>query len=419
MRSPLFVIVVLLACGHPAVVAPTPPVAPTTAPRKTSVPPTDPCAPELGPATTVLRAFRTELLAAATKDALGFQQSVPDRMAAFREKNRTVLAAHAAWSFKRLPKLALPGLDTLPDDPRVTADVAARMRGILAADQDKEGFSFQSFMGLLAADPIRAFAGIRGAVQSAVGSLGDLGRMRENMLEGLAPPRIVRLNDDGDHPVLAMARRADIFVVAFDHDAAEGAFLPKQIRWVRRDPPSEPSHDIKTAEDAFQSFAMAVEGSSPEDGLTAANLSARTLTQVGDLGKRWLDPHSSLLREHGACLCKQLPTVPMPDLADWKEEEGRWNLVLQTSMFPRLRWDPLQAFLFLRTTIDSRTMSVGDYGARALVDSLVQPTVFRGTDDLNDPVLFLVEGDTYLVVVFSSSPDRGYFPTQVRYFRRK
>ena len=416
MRPQLFVVAFLLACGHPAAVSPTRTEVP--APAKMPDPTLDPCAPETGPAMNALRAFRVELRLAEAKDSRAFQSSFQDRVAAFHGKNRTVLAEQAVWALKRMPKLALPDLDTMPDDPRMTEEVTARMRTILAVDQEKDGVSLQSFMGLLSVDPIRAFAGIRAIVLSAAGSPGDPDRMRENILEGLAPPRIVRLNDDVDHPVLAMPKRSDIFVVWFDRDARQGNFMPKRIRWVRRDPPLTPSNAIKTAEEAFLSFATAVEASQPEKGGTGADLSTRILAQVGELGKQWLDPHAPLLREHGICQCKKLPPSALPDFSDWKEEEGRWNLVFQTSMFPRLRWDPLQAFMFLRATVDSRTMSVGDYGGLAMVDSLVPPTVFRATDDLTDPVLFLVEGDTALVVVFSSSPDRGYFPTQVRYFRR-
>ena len=216
-----------------------------------------------------------------------------------------------------------------------------------------------------------------------------------------------------------MPKRADIFVVWFDHDDSKCIFVPKRIRWVRRDPPAEPNHDVKTAEEVFRSFATAVEASQPEEGDTTANLSMRLLAKVGEVAKHWLDPHAPLLRDHGTCSCKKLPKASMPDLTDWKEEEGKWNLVLMTSMFPRLRWDPKQAFLFVRTSIDSRTMKVGDYSGLALVDSLAPPRVCRATDDLNDPVLFLAEGDTYLVVSFSFSPERGYFPKKARYYRRK
>jgi len=419
MRSPLLVVAFLLACRHPVAVGPTktpspgatPPAAPAPAPSP------DPCAPVEGPATPALRAFRAELLASAAADPKAFQASLPDRVKGFRARHGTLLSAHAAWAFHRLPELALPDLESMADDPRVTPEVVAGMKQVLGEDSDG-GNAFRSILGLLSADPAHAFAGIRGIVLSAVGAPGDPRRLRENILEGLAPAPLVRLNEDPEHPVLAMPKRADIFVVWFDHDLANGLFVPKRIRWVRRDPPLEPSNAIQTAGQAFQSFSAALEMKPGQPDDSAANLSTRLLTQAGEEAKAWLDPHASLLRAHAICLCKQLPLAVMPDLASWREEEGVWNLGLMTSTFPRLRWDARQAFLFLRTSVDSRTMKVGDYSGLALVDSLVPPTIYRASGDCKEPTLFLLEGDRALLVPFSSSPERGYFPTQVRSLRR-
>jgi hypothetical protein len=394
--------------------------APTPAPTSAATRVPDACLPVRGPASEILRGLREELLAAVAKDAQEFQQSVQSRVSAFQDKHGTVLAEHATWSLRQMPKVTLPGLEAMPDDPRVAGEVAAQIRRILADEKDQDGLSFQSFMGLLSADPIRAFAGIRGFVMGAWGAPGDLKRMREDILEGFAPPRIVRVNDDVDHPVLAMPKRADIFVVWFDRDDRKGAFVPKRIRWVRRDPPAEPSLNIQTAEDALLAFAHAVESSQPEAeaGDTAANLSMRLLTQVNGLAETWLVPYAALLRRHGACVCNKLPQGPVPDLAGWKETEGMEKMSGLTPLFPRLRWDPVQSFLFLRTAILSRTLSVGDYAGVSLVDGLVPPDIARMGDDPDHPALFLVEGETALVVEFSSTPDRGYFPTSVRYLRR-
>jgi hypothetical protein len=425
MRRVFLAVSFLLACGHPAAVKPVVPgplaaplPEPPPIPEAAPVPAPESCVAEAGPAAKALREFRAELLAAAAKDSRAFQASVQTRVTAFREKNRTVLAEQATWALRRLPHLALPELEIMPDDRRLTTEVAERIRGVLAGESDQDGLSFQSFMGLLSADPIRAFAGIRGFVLGPLGSPGNLVWMRENMLEGLAPPRIVRVNDDLERPVLAMPKRADLFVVWFAKDDQQGAFVPKRIRWVGRNPPAEPSQVIKTADDAFLSFATAVEASPPQEGDTLANLSMRALALVGELGKQWLDPYAPLLRDHGLCACRKLPQAPLPDLTSWKEEQPTRNLVGLTALFPRLRWDPLQAFLFLRTTLDARTMAVGDYSGLAVVDGLVPPTIARANDDPAAPVLFLVEGDTALVVAFSSTPERGYFPTEVRYLRR-
>lgn len=423
MRRPelLVVIPLVLACGHPAALtstnAPTPMPAPKAAPPASVAPAPDPCTPEHGPATQELLAFRAELLAAAAADQQALQQSVQERVAAFHRQNRTLLLARADWSLRRLPTLSMPNLEELPDDPRVSADVVERIRSIVMPPADPAGNPLQAYLGLVATDPLRAFAAIRGAVLSAAGGLTSLERAYENVLEGLAPPRIVRLNDDLLHPVLALPKRGGLFVVWFDRDEARGIFATKKIRWVRRETTTT-APAIATAEDALAAFANAVDALEPEEGDTTANISARALERVTVLAKQWLEPHAELLRERGACECKKIPRATLPDLSDWKEEDNLSSLLRLPARFPRLRWDALQAFLFLRTTIDARTMAVGDYSGLALIDGLVAPPVSRANDDAKEPTLFLVEGGTAVVVDFSSTPTRGFFPTNIRHFRK-
>jgi hypothetical protein len=367
-----------------------------------------------------LQTLRTQLLDLVEKASPTLQEAIQARVSAFRIRNKAVLAKHAAWSFLRLPKATVPDLDTLPDDLRVTSAVASRIQEIVDTEKGSDGPLFQVVLGLLSDDPIRAFAGIRGLVLFAAGSPGDLDRVREDILEGLAPPLLTRVNDDTDHPILAMQKRADVFVVWLDRDDGRGAFLPRRIRWVRRIPPAAPAPTIKTADDALQSFAIAVEENlaAPGEGDTVANLSMRLLAKVQGLGEKWLAPHASLLLENAACEGAKVPRRPLPDFTGWKEAEGVWKTAGMTPLFPRLRWSPLQAFLFLRTTVASRSMAAGDYAALSMVDSLAPPTIARANDERENPVLFLVEGDTALVVAFSSATDRGFFPTDVRFLRR-
>ncbi len=422
MRRPelLLAVLLILACGHPAAVtgpSTSTPAAKTALPAETPPAP-DPCAPEIGPATQALQTFRAELLTAAAADPQSFQQSVQDRVATFQQTNRTLLLAHAEWSLRRLPTLSVPDLDALPDDPRVSAEVLHRMQGIVNGALDPTGNPLQAYLGLVAMDPLRAFAAIRGAVLSAASGLTSLERIYENVLEGLAPPRVVRVNDDLTHPILALPKRAGIFAVWFDRDEARGLFTAQRIRWVSRQLSAQPVPAIVTAEDALAAFANAVDALEPEEDDTTANISARALERVSTLAKQWLDPHTDLLRKRGACECKKLPRATLPDLSDWKEEEGLSSLLGLPGRFPRLRWDVLQAFLFLRTTIDARTMAVGDYSGLALIDGLVPPPVARANDDVNEPTLFLVEGGTAVVVDFSSTPTRGFFPANVRHYQK-
>jgi hypothetical protein len=421
MRSLSVIAVFLVACGHPGAVPPTVPsrhAQPIPAPEPNRI--AQACVPEAGPAAAVLQALRTQLLDLVEKDSPMLQESIQAHVSAFRMQNKAVLAKHAAWSFLRLPKARLPDLDTLPDDSRVTPAVASRIQEIVDIEKESDGPLFQVVLGLLSDDPIRAFAGIRGLVLFAAGGPGDLDRVREDILEGLAPPLLTRVNDDADHPILAMQKRADIFVVWLHRDDLRGVFLPRRIRWVRRIPPAAPIPIVKTAEDALQSFAVAVEETlvAPGEGDTVANLSMRLLAKVQGVGEKWLAPHASLLLENAACEGAKVLRRPLPDLSGWKEDLGVWKAAGMTALFPRLRWNPLQAFLFLRTTVASRSMAVDEYAALSMVDSLAPPTIARANDGGENPVLFLVEGDTALVVAFSSSTDRGFFPTDVRFLRR-
>ena len=63
-------------------------------------------------------------------------------------------------------------------------------------------------------------------------------------------------------------------------------------------------------------------------------------------------------------------------------------------------------------------MAVGDYSGLALIDGLVAPPVARTNDDVKEPTLFLVEGGTAVVVDFSSTPTLGFFPTNIRHYRK-
>jgi hypothetical protein len=410
-----------LACSHaPAVTTPNAPApAPKAEPAPKLAPAPDPCAPEAGPATQALQAFRVELLTAAAADPQAFQRSAQDRVTAFQRQNRTLLLAHADWSLRRMPGLTIPDLETLPDDLRVSTEVTDRMRSIVRAPTDPEAGPLQMYLDSVAVDPVRAFAAIRGAVLSAAGGPSNLERIYENVLESLAPPRIVRLNDDLAHPVLGMPKGNSVFAVWLDRDEARGVFTPKRIRWVSRKPSTEPSIEAHTADDALAAFANAVDALKPEEGDTIANISTRALDRVTGLAKQWLEPHAELLRERGACECKKLPRATLPELSDWKEEELPPSLLRLPARFPRLRWDALQAFLFLRTTIDARTMAVGDYSGQALIDGMVPPPVARANDDLKEPTLFLIESGTAVVVDFSSTPTRGFFPTNIRHYRKQ
>ena len=355
--------------------------------------------------------MRSELLAALASHPETFAESLPARWAAFRREHRALLKAHDFCLLQRLPKEAIPGLEAMADDGRVTAPIAAQIAAILRGAES-------SVDSVKRSDPTRTFISMREAIEAALVSPGDRSRNRDDILEMLAPPRIVRLNDDLNHPILAMPKPADIFVVWFDRDAKTDSFLPRRIRWARRESPALPNADAKTADEALATFAAALETSEPAEPATPDNFPPPSFDQVTALRKQWLDPHSARLSDRGAYQYQRLPQAPLPDFRDWKEQEGQWDLLLDTSKFPQTRWDPLSAFLFQRDRIIGQTRSTANASCLALIDRLVPPTVYRASSDANEPVLFTEEGGSCVVVAFSSSVE-GYTPTRVGYFLRQ
>jgi hypothetical protein len=122
--------------------------------------------------------------------------------AAFARDHRSVLADEARVRFLAIPRLDVPDLDELPDDPRANREVAER------------------------------FARAREFVMGWGKTPADGERLRERLIDSLAAPRPVRLNDDPAHPVLALPRPADLFVIWFDRTPSDFV-LPGQLWDVR------------------------------------------------------------------------------------------------------------------------------------------------------------------------------------------
>jgi hypothetical protein len=395
-----------LACGHEAVVPAARPAA-------------EACVTEVGPANHVLHDFRRRLLALTAADSLQLSEMLQEQVEAFHRENHAVLMAQSRWMLGRLPKIALPDLDQLPDAPQMTPAVTERMAVVLADVNDADGIAFGKMMGLLSADLLHAFAGIRGYVTGAVGGPTNKAWMDALILEKLAPPRIARANDDEGHQILVMAKRKDMFVMAFERDPVRDVFVPKRIRWVARPKPAEPQHEIRTAEDAYQSFATAMEASPLPSAENTTGQYLRVIALANELAKQWLDPHRELLRRHGVCEFHKLPFLPLPDLSAWQESKGVWEIAGPWLRLPQSRWNPVATFAFVRSSVLARALRVRDYQTRTVIDGLVPPTVSRANDDPANPVLAEVDGNLALVVTFAFDPTNGYVPKQVRFLRRE
>jgi hypothetical protein len=53
-------------------------------------------------------------------------------------------------------------------------------------------------------------------------------------MEAIAPPAVVRTNDDADNPTLAVIDHDEAFAVKFHYDPSVPGYVPTDIKWWRR-----------------------------------------------------------------------------------------------------------------------------------------------------------------------------------------
>ncbi len=380
-------------------------------PKPPLVAPAEPrCAPEVTPATALLQSFRSELCAQARKDPTGFLFSFPDTVAAFVRANRPVLAEEARLRFLALPKLDVPDLDALPDDPRADAEVAERIQQLIANGNVPEP---AATLVRLPTNLLDRFAAARAFALGWDTQPGS-DRFRDRLVEMFAAPRVVRLNDDPTHPILALPRRDDLFVIWFA-EAADGA-VPGRIRWVRRKRPAEPDPAAATADQAYLSFSLAMGSVAVPKDLRPVDLN-RYLTQQSEAMRRqWLQPHRNLLRQDGACAFQRLPLQPLPDLSTWHDESALWAPA--DLNLPSQAWNAEAVFSSVRTFLAVRSRGARAFALSKIFDQVEPPAVTRANSDPDHPVLALVDQGTALVVTLRVSEATGYQVESVKYARQ-
>jgi hypothetical protein len=84
---------------------------------------------------------------------------------------------------------------------------------------------------LLKWEPARYFATIwqttHWAVEGATAKSSSI-------MEAVAPPAVVRTNDDADNPTLAAIDRDEVFAVTFHYDSSVPGYVPTNVNWWRR-----------------------------------------------------------------------------------------------------------------------------------------------------------------------------------------
>lgn len=395
--------VLVAACAHPSP-GPGSPAAAS---------PPERCAPTTTPGAELLQAFRNELWRQAGQDPTGFLFAFPETVAAFARDHRAVLAGEARVRFLAIPRLDVPDLDAWPEDPRATGDVAERMREVVAGGPaDGGAAASQAQLVGLPTNLLDRFAWARGFALGW-GTPGS-GRFHDRLVEVFVAPRVVRLNDDPAHPILAMPRRDDLFVVWFDQQD-DGAVV-RRMRWARRPTPAEPDPDPRTTEQVQRAFSLAMEGVAVPKNLRPQELNAYLTERSEAMRARWLQPHRDLLRRSGACAFQRLPLQPPPDLTTWQDQSHLWTPADFT--LPSQTWDPTTVFAAVRTFMAVRSQPVSAFTLNAIFDQVAPPLITRANDDPDHPVLSQVDRGTALLVTLRISEVRGYAVESVKYARQ-
>jgi len=88
-----------------------------------------------------------------------------------------------------------------------------------------------AMLPLLKWEPARYFATIRETTRWAVEGATV---KSSSIMEAIAPPVVVRTNDDADNPTLAVIDSDEIFAVTFHYDLSVPGYVPTDIKWWRR-----------------------------------------------------------------------------------------------------------------------------------------------------------------------------------------
>jgi hypothetical protein len=96
---------------------------------------------------------------------------------------------------------------------------------------DSRPASALAILPLLKWQPARYFMSIR---QTARWSVEGVSLRKLTPLDEMAPPVVVRTNDDPDNPTLAVIDRDEVFTVAFRYDPSLPGYVPGDLKWLRR-----------------------------------------------------------------------------------------------------------------------------------------------------------------------------------------
>jgi hypothetical protein len=381
------------------------------------------CASQPDPAAAVESAFRDALLAyrppagatggAARKDELLFAAREAKEWLA---PHGDLLRLHVRWALERLPRERLPDMSQWEKVPARFLD--EKDRAELEAQMPLRDFALVMFR-----DPTRAIYEIRSLSAAEPAARDRL--VRETTLEAIAPARLVWANDDVDRPRLALVKRREVFEVDFARDAAGLAYLPQRIVWAQRPRPAPPSATpasdpgeaaLAALRDAVESYDVEGAKDGPTQFTVAANAS------FIDQGSKLLAGKAEALRARARCKLLGRPRRDLPETKAWRVvlHGDPPNTAAPRTLvtLPLLKWEPDRFFASIRETarasVEGRTLAW-----RSALDTFAPPTVVRANDDLDDPILAVIDRDEVFKVTFHYDPSLpGYAPTDIAWLRR-
>jgi hypothetical protein len=175
-------------------------------------------------------------------------QSYPEMEKFIQRKATEILSPHkevlhqqALWQLRRVPRET--PVDTGGWVSPTGVDSGAEMAQLIEQiEMYIDEIAREYPLTLVAWDPYRLFTFLRSMMYSRVYSPGMLGNRL--MLENFIISLVVRLNDDGERPLLAIQSQSEVFAVQFRFDAERGIYLPEKITWLVKTKPAPAAEEV-------------------------------------------------------------------------------------------------------------------------------------------------------------------------------
>ncbi|MBN2341618.1 MAG: hypothetical protein JXX29_02755 [Deltaproteobacteria bacterium] len=142
---------------------------------------------------------------------------------------KELLHTQAVWRWSKIP--VAPRMDTTDWGSAIDEDKAAELREFyslflgIAPDELSEAVRY-----FYTWDMVQMFEFMRRALLMQVYPMHIAGTV--SSIDAMMVPPFVRLNDDPEHPVLAIQREREFFMISFEYDARACVYTPQNVEWL-------------------------------------------------------------------------------------------------------------------------------------------------------------------------------------------